>query len=81
MNIIKKIATQISSGFSHRKPKVVSQWSIGGNPIKKDGCTLCLYNIGWRGEEVDSVYIRLSNRDVRNIMTVLDYCLKGKEND
>lgn len=57
--------------------KEVNSWSIGGNLITKNNFTLTLYNEDDNGNETDTVFIRLTEKDLRDMIKVLSIYLKG----
>ena len=57
--------------------KEVNSWSFGGNLITKNNFTLTLYNEDDAGNETDTVFIRLTEKDLRDMIKVLSIYLKG----
>lgn len=57
--------------------KEVNSWSFGGNLITKSDFTLTLYNEDDNGNETDTVFIRLTEKDLRDMIKVLSIYLKG----
>lgn len=57
--------------------KEVNSWSFGGNLITKSNFTLTLYNEDDNGNETDTVFIRLTEKDLRDMIKVLSIYLKG----
>lgn len=57
--------------------KEVNSWSFGGNLITKNNFTLTLYNEDDNGNETDTVFIRLTEKDLRDMIKVLSIYLKG----
>ena len=57
--------------------KEVNRWSFGGNLITKNNFTLTLYNEDDNGNETDTVFIRLTEKDLRDMIKVLSIYLKG----
>ena len=57
--------------------KEVNSWSFGGNLITKKNFTLTLYNEDDAGNETDTVFIRLTEKDLRDMIKVLSIYLKG----
>ena len=57
--------------------KDVNSWSFGGNLITKNNFTLTLYNEDDNGNETDTVFIRLTEKDLRDMIKVLSIYLKG----
>ena len=57
--------------------KEVNSWSFGGNLITKSDFTLTLYNEDDNGNETDTVFIRLTEKDLRAMIKVLSIYLKG----
>ena len=57
--------------------KEVNSWSFGGNLITKNNFTLTLYNEDDNGNETDTVFIRLTEKDFRDMIKVLSIYLKG----
>lgn len=57
--------------------KEVNSWSFGGNLITKNNFTLTLYNEDDNGNETDTVFICLTEKDLRDMIKVLSIYLKG----
>ena len=57
--------------------KEVNSWSFGGNLITKSDFTLTLYNEDDNGNETDTVFICLTEKDLRDMIKVLSIYLKG----
>ena len=57
--------------------KEVNSWSFGGNLITKNNFTLTLYNEDDAGNETDTVFIRLTEKDLQDMIKVLSIYLKG----
>ena len=57
--------------------KEVNSWSFGGNLITKSDFTLTLYNEDDNGNETDTVFIRLTEKELRGMIKALSSCLKG----
>ena len=57
--------------------KEVNSWSFGGNLITKNNFTLTLYNEDDNGNETDTVFICLTEKDLRDMIKVLSISLKG----
>ena len=59
------------------KIKEVNSWSFSGNLITKSNFTLTLFNEDDNGNETDTVFIRLTEKDLRDMIKVLSIYLKG----
>ena len=57
--------------------KEVKSWSFGGNLITKNNFTLTLYNEDDAGNETDTVFIRLTEKELRGMIKALSSCLNG----
>ena len=57
--------------------KEVNSWSFSGNLITKSNFTLTLFNEDDNGNETDTVFIRLTEKDLRDMIKVLSIYLKG----
>ena len=57
--------------------KEVNSWSFRGNLITKNNFTLTLYNEDDNGNETDTVFICLTEKDLRDMIKVLSIYLKG----
>ena len=57
--------------------KEVNSWSFGGNLITKSNFTLTLYNEDDNGNETDTVFIRLTEKELRGMIENLSRCLEG----
>ena len=57
--------------------KEVNSWSFGGSLITKNNFTLTLYNEDDNGNETDTVFICLTEKDLRDMIKVLSIYLKG----
>ena len=57
--------------------KEVNSWSFGGNLITKNNFTLTLYNEDDAGNETDTVFIRLTEKELRGMIKALSSCLNG----
>ena len=57
--------------------KEVNSWSFGGNLITKSDFTLTLYNEDDNGNETDTGFIRLTEKELRDMIKVLCIYLKG----
>ena len=51
--------------------KEVNSWSFGGNLITKNNFTLTLYNEDDAGNETDTVFIRLTEKELRGMIKAL----------
>ena len=57
--------------------KEVNSWSFGGNLITKNNFTLTLYNEDDAGNETDTVFIRLTEKELRGMIKALSSSLEG----
>ena len=57
--------------------KEVNNWSFGGNLITKNNFTLTLYNEDDAGNETDTVFIRLTEKELRGMIKALSSCLNA----
>ena len=57
--------------------KEVNSWSFSGNLITKNNFTLTLYNEDDNGNETDTVFIRLTEKELRGMIKALSSSLEG----
>ena len=59
------------------KIKEVNSWSFSGNLITKSNFTLTLFNEDDNGNETDTVFIRLTEKELRGMIKALSSSLEG----
>lgn len=57
--------------------KEVNSWSFSRNLITKNNFTLTLYNEDDNGNETDTVFIRLTEKELRGMIKALSSSLEG----
>ena len=57
--------------------KEVNSWSFSGNLITKSNFTLTLFNEDDNGNETDTVFIRLTEKELRGMIKALSSSLEG----
>lgn len=73
---------EIAREYKYNNPKEVTIWGLGGNKYELDkGCTMVLYNEDTNGNEYDSVYIRLDQKNIKALIRCLQEYVKEDSND
>lgn len=62
-------------GYTFTKIKNLTDFATGGN-IYENTCWLSLYNVDENGNEIDTVVIELTQKDIRSLIKSLETFLK-----
>lgn len=71
---------EIAREYEYNNPKEVTIWGLGGNKYELDkGCDMVLYNENENGDEYDSVYIHLDQKNLQMLIRCLQGYVKEEE--